>query len=923
MDPDTVARLQGMAPGVASQEAAEVEVLLSSGAVFQNFAFSERMAIGERLKERKTVIPSLYKFFRDMRYLEACANCMKRLAAPSRDHPTVKAAFMHNFKPDYGNNECRIQTSETKFRQQPGTQAERAELGYRQLWLYAQRHYPKVPKEPESDDLVAKASCEKADESVLHDMAVLAQRLGFDSQRIQRLVDESPDRQMARDILLRARKPEIYQYDSNTFESLVTRICDCLAQAISVDHHAPLGPITSREVKPKARWGLPLAKDQKQDSQFLFLDVLHNNNLPLGSNVTTFFVRKCTYLAFFEHQRYITPFPQTGALNSPYPGQLFVSPDGLPEVRDINMGESGQDDIIRTPSPSLGSREPTLSHESTGAQDVPAHQTDKGLNEMIIPSVTAGCPAGEIGESQHLQGKLDRDSTGTQMDVERAPETAARPDDEVAADMTGEHRTDETQSPDTAESTPENLVDDILLPDAQQRTIGSWEPKQGDIGKVASEREQTLAQLVSSSSSPYTEKELTHVRRPVTQLYASDLLGASHESHNAIEGSTSATSTEGRLPFASTTEDGPAGSGTTDAEEAIAREKSKPGSHRLSIQEPAESGEARPASMDTETDMVDVGPHKAPETLRPAEASSPNEGRAGMRRVRFDDSNLRDGLRRQGRGRSTSPQDRDQIRRRNYSPNRGDDSHSKQTGRHPRETGHHDAGTSEHLRRITQVDFTESQPNPHSDQAQSPSGSREGLMHADGSHSSSMAKKNLPTKTGKDEGHSANAHFGKRSRLEKGKTRIDFADDERDMDGASDTPATATPQEKATRKVLTPRIVQKPSHYVQPSAPANYKPVNSEPALIRFRAQQEDRSWRTEYTIEASPSDTSVLERTVKNDMRNRGATFYNHELRKIQPGQCFEAAVEDDINTIFMRIGGELVVDDKTLKSIKDELEL
>ncbi|KAL4783681.1 hypothetical protein BJX76DRAFT_244044 [Aspergillus varians] len=169
IDHQTVARLQGRAPGVSIQDAAEVQGLVLSGAVFSNFSSSERMEIWDRLKERKSIIPSLDGFFQDMWYLEACADCMKLLAAPSRDHPSVKTAFMHIFKPDRGKHECLIQVSETDFREQLGTESDRAELGYRQLWLYAKRHYPDIPRQSAGGNRVVKP---KADEMALRDSAI-------------------------------------------------------------------------------------------------------------------------------------------------------------------------------------------------------------------------------------------------------------------------------------------------------------------------------------------------------------------------------------------------------------------------------------------------------------------------------------------------------------------------------------------------------------------------------------------------------------------------------------------------------------------------------------------------------------------------------------------------------------------------------
>jgi hypothetical protein len=154
---------------------------------------------------------------------------------------------------------------------------------------------------------VAKSGHEKADEMILHDMAVLAQRLGFDSPHIQNLIQRSPDRQMAREVLLKARKPDHYQYPEDIFESLVTQICECFTEAVPLDHPTSLEPAMAREVKLNERYGLPYRKAQKQDSQLLFLNILHAGNVPLNRKVTTLFMRQCFYFAFFSQLPETTP----------------------------------------------------------------------------------------------------------------------------------------------------------------------------------------------------------------------------------------------------------------------------------------------------------------------------------------------------------------------------------------------------------------------------------------------------------------------------------------------------------------------------------------------------------------------------------------------------------------------------------------
>jgi hypothetical protein len=65
-------------------------------------------------------------------------------------------------RPLYEKKGCLIQISETKFRPDKSCEADRAEIAYQQIWLYAIRYYLKMTKEPKNTDSVVK-SCEKAD----------------------------------------------------------------------------------------------------------------------------------------------------------------------------------------------------------------------------------------------------------------------------------------------------------------------------------------------------------------------------------------------------------------------------------------------------------------------------------------------------------------------------------------------------------------------------------------------------------------------------------------------------------------------------------------------------------------------------------------------------------------------------------------
>jgi hypothetical protein len=126
---------------------------------------------------------------------------------------------------------------------------------------------------------------------------------------------------------------------------------------------------------------------------------------------------------------------------------------------------------------------------------------------------------------------------------------------------------------------------------------------------------------------------------------------------------------------------------------------------------------------------------------------------------------------------------------------------------------------------------------------------------------------------------------------------------------------------RSARKILKPHIIVQPAWEVHraPSAPC----PNSQAVTITFRAWGDDGGWKTVHKLQVNPSDPSEVEWVARKDARNQNATFYDKNLRKLTPAQCFEAAIEDKTNTIFMKFKGELVMDEETMASIAQDIEL
>ncbi|BCR83589.1 uncharacterized protein ACHE_10991S [Aspergillus chevalieri] len=351
IDSHTVHTLQLRAPKASKADRNAVKGLILSGEVFTDFKEAERAAIWHKMQSLEAcdcIIPSLHTFFRDISYLNACADAVKRLVVLNKKQPTIQQALTHSFQPRQADEDCQIQTSETAFRRQPGTSAERKEAGYRQIWMYAMRWYPEMAKDEQSHTLKAKPTRARADENSIHDMAVLARKLGFRSEHIKNILKQSPDRQIAQAALLKARKPDRYYYDSNVFDSFVDRITDLFSLAIPYENQPIAESVVGRAVKLTDRCGPPSVQAQRLDRSYLFLDKLHSPT-SLQQHVSSFYVRRCVYYAFFgkpsiSRQHLTTSRRPSSEPSSNHSSSLFV-PDDSPHL-DSELG--AEDPLARS-----------------------------------------------------------------------------------------------------------------------------------------------------------------------------------------------------------------------------------------------------------------------------------------------------------------------------------------------------------------------------------------------------------------------------------------------------------------------------------------------------------------------------------------------------------------------------------------------
>ncbi|KAI3573302.1 hypothetical protein IWW34DRAFT_887597 [Fusarium oxysporum f. sp. albedinis] len=159
--------------------------LANSGEILRNFDTTERAAILSRLESATTdrVVPTLGIFFRNTLYLQSVIDCLRHLVPCHRQARDLWDDLNNGFE-ERGDGRCLLQVSDTRFKLVHVSEIDQFEIARRQLWLFALREFPSLPRDVTSKRAEPK-NC--VDEAKLFELAVLAHRLGCRSDQIDHI----------------------------------------------------------------------------------------------------------------------------------------------------------------------------------------------------------------------------------------------------------------------------------------------------------------------------------------------------------------------------------------------------------------------------------------------------------------------------------------------------------------------------------------------------------------------------------------------------------------------------------------------------------------------------------------------------------------------------------------------------------------
>ncbi|CZT07754.1 uncharacterized protein RCO7_10310 [Rhynchosporium graminicola] len=262
IDPATVKAMELRAPRASTKDAKFLYGEIHGARIFSAFSDPEREEIWRRLQMFEGLVPSLGTFFNDVLYLELLVDSVRRLTQIPNNASLIEALQKRFTGVNQEDGLIRIQSKEDTFVHWEGNRADQIDYGIRQLFAFAMREYPSMPRERKGKDLLQQPRA-RAVPSVLHCFADLASDLGFASNEIKALK----------------------QLDTDTRRTY--------------PRSRPILVTSGPGVALSVRCGKPRCRSFEADRNLLFIDHLHDTRQDQGDGITSFYVRKSVYLAFF------------------------------------------------------------------------------------------------------------------------------------------------------------------------------------------------------------------------------------------------------------------------------------------------------------------------------------------------------------------------------------------------------------------------------------------------------------------------------------------------------------------------------------------------------------------------------------------------------------------------------------------------
>ena len=303
LDANTVAILQGRCPFLSTDDRTFVRTQMLAGDVLPAVKDDgRRTEIFDRICSTKRVIPSLYTCIENTKWLEPAVRILKELL-PENGKGSLSQQFrlLHN-----GQANMNVQTSEFTVENRTSPSGDSFWLSYRQLFLFALRHFPVMDGQaPRKDAPRQSGSPPGIQPRWWHEISTFAAENGFRGLRRKYHDRQAADARTIEDCVRSILPSKYYQIDSVRMRRIIQLNCHLMlhvpyAERMKVspelysDYDGCGSDITDR-------CGRPYDQSFQADQESLFMDHIYSASYSTVPKryMTSFAVKFDIFRSFF------------------------------------------------------------------------------------------------------------------------------------------------------------------------------------------------------------------------------------------------------------------------------------------------------------------------------------------------------------------------------------------------------------------------------------------------------------------------------------------------------------------------------------------------------------------------------------------------------------------------------------------------
>ena len=324
MDEFTVRHIQTLAPSRSTADNSTIRDLFNQNVIFSKVTVDREILL-QNILDIPYMIPSLFTFFENLKYLEPCEKIMRSLLPPKSRKSIRTVLFGSYYRPD----QLAVEYAEGDIREHPAMSLESDRIcGYQQLWLFALREAAEMgDMTPRKDNLEEKPIATEPNPLVWQAFGDLSERLGFKTAATAALKAKDGYRQLIIQLLNKS--------DRELNQKTIDTICKALKHCRKATTRSDDGCwFSSKTISQERRCGRPFNSDHQTDRTSLFLPKLSAYSLETGDEITTLFRKRDMFVSFLG----VISSPQATACIASTVGSLSQQ-NSVEEVTGVDENE--------------------------------------------------------------------------------------------------------------------------------------------------------------------------------------------------------------------------------------------------------------------------------------------------------------------------------------------------------------------------------------------------------------------------------------------------------------------------------------------------------------------------------------------------------------------------------------------------------